>query len=278
MKRFKHMKNILLILSAAAVFGTIRGRRLSVVRYKVYTRKITGKIRLALLSDLHSFNHGHFGKPQEKLTRFIDAAKPDLIMMAGDIADHVIPHDNTKILLRKLGGYPVFYVTGNHEYKSGEICEIKRFFRELGADVLEGVSRKITVGNNKINVCGVDDAIIGMKRFKEQLRHCHWQTDKKLFTIFLTHRPEKIDLYNKLKFDLILTGHCHGGQVRIPRITNGFYAINQGFNPKYVGGLYNIDERGRQNMVVSRGLSKSTRGFPRVFNRPELVIIDVCGE
>ena len=269
------MKNILLLLSAAVVAETIRSRRLSVVRYKVYTNKIKGKIRLALLSDLHSFSHG-IG--QKKLINAIDSAKPDLIMMAGDIADHIIPHTNTKILLRKLGSYPIYYVTGNHEYKSGEIREIKRFFRELGADVLEGVSRKVTVGNNKINVCGVDDAIIGMKRFKEQLRHCHRQMDEKLFTVFLTHRPEKIDLYNKLNFDLILTGHCHGGQVRIPRITNGFYAINQGFNPKYVGGFYNIGEYGDRNMVVSRGLSKSTRGFPRVFNRPELVVVDVCGE
>jgi len=274
----KHMKNILLLLSAAAIAVTLHGRRLSVVRYKVYSSKIKGKIRLALLSDLHSFNHGHCGKPQEKLTRYIDAAKPDLIMMAGDIADHIIPHANTKILLRKLQNYPMFYVTGNHEYRSGEIREIKRFFRELGANVLEGEARKVSVGDNKINVCGVDDAIIGMKRLKEQLRQCYRQTDKRLFTILLTHRPEKIALYNKLKFDLILTGHCHGGQVRIPRITNGIYAINQGFNPKYVGGFYNIGERGSRNMVVSRGLSKSTRGVPRVFNRPELVFIDVCGE
>jgi hypothetical protein len=272
------MKNMLLLLGIGAVAVTLHGRRLSVVRYKVRSRKVKGKIRLALLSDLHSFNHGHCGIPQEKLVRYIDAAKPDLIMMAGDIADHVIPHAHTKVLLRKLGNYPIFYVTGNHEYRSGEIREIKHFFRELGADVLEGVSRKITVGENKINICGVDDAIIGMKRFREQLRHCYWQADKSLFTVLLTHRPEKIALYSQLRFDLILTGHCHGGQVRIPRITNGIYAINQGFNPKYVGGLYNIGERGDRNMVVSRGLSKSTRGFPRVFNRPELVIIDVCGE
>jgi len=269
------MKNILIFAGGMALFALIRGRRLAVVRHNVYTDKINGKIRIALLSDLHSFNHGSYRKPQEKLVRAINDSNPDLIMMAGDIADHVIPHGNTKALLRKLGKYPVFYASGNHEYKSGEIREIKRFFRDLGADVLEGVSRKISVNGNKINVCGVDDAIIGAERFKKQLVNCVSESDPALFTILLTHRPEKADLYRKLGFDLILTGHTHGGQVIIPRFFNGIYAVNQGFLPKYAGGHYEV---GRGDMIVSRGLSKSSRGLPRVFNRPELVIVDVCGE
>jgi hypothetical protein len=271
----KYLKNILVFAGTAALAATLRGRRLATVRYKVYSSKIKGRLRIALISDLHSFNHGSIRTPQEKLIKAIDESNPDLIVMAGDIADHVIPHLNTKILLRKLGKYPVFYVSGNHEYKSGEIREIKRFFRDLGADVLEGVNRKITVRNNKINICGVDDAIIGAERFKKQLLTCADQADMKNFTILLTHRPEKVNLYRKLKFDLILTGHTHGGTVIIPRFFNGIYAVNQGFLPKYAGGMYDV---GRGNMVVSRGLSKSSRGLPRVFNRPELVIVDVWEE
>ncbi|MDR2532902.1 MAG: metallophosphoesterase [Oscillospiraceae bacterium] len=267
----KNMKNILILLSVYAFLAILRGRKLSVVRHKIYTGKIEGKLRLALLSDLHSFSHG---KKQEKLVRAIDDSNPDIILMAGDIADHVIPHGNTKILLRRLGKYPVFYVSGNHEYKSGEIREIKRFFRELGADVLEGVNRKISIGNNMLNISGVDDAIIGAQRFKKQLLNCAAQADMRLFTILLTHRPEKANLYKKLKFDLVLTGHTHGGQVIIPRYFNGIYAVNQGFLPKYAGGHYDM---GCGDMIVSRGLSKSSRGLPRVFNRPELVIVDVCG-
>jgi hypothetical protein len=140
---------------------------------------------------------------------------------------------------------------------------------------LEGVNRKITVRNNKINICGVDDAVIGTERFKAQLLSCASQADMKNFTVLLAHRPEKVNLYRKLKFDLIMTGHTHGGQVIIPRFFNGLYAVNQGFLPKYAGGLYDV---GKGNMVVSRGLSKSSRGFPRIFNRPELVIVDVCEE
>jgi hypothetical protein len=269
------LKNLLVLAGAAALFATLRGRRLAVSRYKIHSSKIKGRLRIALLSDLHSFNHGSLHNPQSKLIKAIDDNNPDLIVMTGDIADHIIPHLNTKILLRKLGKYPVFYATGNHEYKSGEIREIKRFFRDLGADVLEGVNRKITIRGNKLNICGVDDAIIGAERFKAQLLNCANQADMKNFTMLLTHRPEKVNLYRQLKFDLILTGHTHGGTVIIPRFFNGIYAVNQGFLPKYAGGLYDV---GRGNMVVSRGLSKSSRGLPRVFNRPELVIVDVWEE
>jgi hypothetical protein len=268
----KYMKYILAMTAGFALPALLRGRKLATVRYKVHSSKIKGQIRLALLSDLHSFSHG---RGQKKLVHAIDAANPDVILMAGDIADHVIPHLNTKILLRKLGKYPIFYVSGNHEYKSGEIREIKRFFRDLGADVLEGVNRKISVRSNKINICGVDDAVIGAEKFKAQLLNCANQADMKHFTVLLAHRPEKVNMYRKLKFDLIMTGHTHGGQVIIPRFFNGLYAVNQGFLPKYAGGLYDV---GKGNMVVSRGLSKSSRGLPRVFNRPELVIVDVCEE
>ncbi|MCL1822709.1 MAG: metallophosphoesterase [Oscillospiraceae bacterium] len=273
----KTIKNILLFLMGWAMMGIIRGRELSVVRYKIHTGKTNGKIRLVLLSDLHS---NSYGRGQKKLIRAIEAVNPDLILMAGDIADHIIPHANTKILLRKLGDYPCFYVSGNHEFKSGEVREIKHFFRELGADVLEGECRKVNVRGNKINICGVDDAVIGAEKFKKQLLNCAREADSRNYTILLTHRPEKINLYEKLNFNLILTGHTHGGQIRLPHVpsaANGIYAVHQGFKPKYAGGIYNIGESFDNYMVVSRGLSKSTRGIPRIFNRPELVVIDVCG-
>ena len=251
----------------------LRGRKLTVVKYKVETHKIRGRIRLALLTDLHSHSHG---EGQETLVNAIKKHNPDLVLMAGDIADHIIPHDNTKTLLWKLSDsdYPCFYASGNHEYKGGEIRLIKRFFRELGVNVLEGECKIAQKGQNSVNICGVDDAVIGAKRFKQQLRRCYWQADKNLFTILLAHRPEKVEIYKQLKFDLILTGHAHGGQVIIPRFINGIYAIHQGLFPKYAGGLYSV---GDGKMVVSRGLSKSTRGLPRLFNPPELVIIDVYG-
>ncbi|MCL2108120.1 MAG: metallophosphoesterase [Oscillospiraceae bacterium] len=267
------LKKTLITTAAIAAF-VIRSRRLSVVKYEIFSDKVRGKVRLALMADLHSHTHG---KNQRKLIAAIEAHNPDAVLMAGDIADHITPHRNTKILLRELAAkkYPVYYVSGNHEYKGGEIEEIKRFFRRLGANVLEGCCREIIVGDNRLTVCGVDDVVIGAKAFHGQLQNCASRTNRQDFSVLLAHRPEKMNLYAKLHFDLILSGHVHGGQVRIPRITNGIYAIHQGFFPKYVGGLYHVGGNARCKLIVSRGLSKSWRGVPRVFNPPELVIIDI---
>ena len=80
--------------------------------------------------------------------------------------------------------------------------------------------------------------------------------DKETYTILLTHRPELIDVYSQYDFDLVLSGHAHGGQWRIPGILNGLYAPNQGIFPAYAGGLY---EQNGTIMIVSRGLARERR-------------------
>jgi predicted MPP superfamily phosphohydrolase len=96
--------------------------------------------------------------------------------------------------------------------------------------------------------------------------------DLSLYSILLAHRPEHIDQYLNYGFDLVLSGHSHGGQWRIPFILNGLYAPDQGFFPKYAGGKY---EHGSTIHIVGRGLSKNSTRIPRIFNPPELVIIEL---
>ena len=97
-------------------------------------------------------------------------------------------------------------------------------------------------------------------------------TDTGAYTILLAHRPEYYETYCNYSFDLVLCGHAHGGQWRIPYLINGLYAPNQGIFPKYAGGRYDGD---KTTMIVSRGLDIETTWVPRIFNRPELVIIDL---
>ena len=92
------------------------------------------------------------------------------------------------------------------------------------------------------------------------------------YNIILSHRPEYFDTYEAHDYDLALCGHAHGGQWRIPGILNGLYAPNQGMFPKYAGGLYEEDGT---TMIVSRGLARESTRVPRLYNRPELVIIDL---
>ena len=95
--------------------------------------------------------------------------------------------------------------------------------------------------------------------------------DISIYKILLSHRPERIEYYRRFSFDLVLSGHTHGGQIRIPYIINGLFAPNQGFFPKYGGGIYKHD-----NLIhiISRGLSINPIR-PRIFNSPELVVIKI---
>jgi predicted MPP superfamily phosphohydrolase len=107
---------------------------------------------------------------------------------------------------------------------------------------------------------------------KESMKEAFADLDEThLYKILLAHRPENIEYYKNYSFDLILSGHTHGGQVRLPFIMNGLYAPNQGFFPKYAGGIYN---HGTLHHIISRGISVNPL-LPRIFNPPELVVVIV---
>lgn len=243
---------------------------LTVKTYVIETEKLTQPVRIVLITDLHSCL---FGKNQSKLTEKITKQNPDIILMSGDIADDVIPIGGTIDLLEAIADkYPCYYVTGNHEFWSGEVDDIKDVFRSYGVGVLEGENETVTINNQAITICGVDDPEIGEMTFKSQLNSAFEGIEKGSYTILLSHRPERIAEYSVYNCDLVLSGHAHGGQWRIPLILNGLYAPNQGFFPKYAGGLY---EYSQTLMIVSRGLSTYSTKVPRIFNPPELVVIDI---
>ncbi|MEG2571177.1 MAG: metallophosphoesterase, partial [Clostridia bacterium] len=169
--------------------------------------------------------------------------------------------------------YPCYYVSGNHEYWTSGIPKIKSELRNAGVIVLEGDCKTLKIDTQYINICGVDDpTYIGKYATVEQIKTVDAAADNKLFTILLSHRPELFDEYAKCDFDLVLSGHAHGGQWRIPGILNGLYAPGQGLFPKHAGGQYAM---GDNLMIVSRGLARGGNVIPRIFNRPELVIIDL---
>ena len=263
----KKKKIILLFCFLFIVLGfSALHLNLKTVYYKVSSPKIKEPLRILFLSDLHS---SQFGESQKELLKCIEKQNPDIILLGGDIADDIRPHDNTKIVLQSIGKkYPCFYVTGNHEFWSGEIEIIKEMFLENNIKILEGKAEAIS----SITICGVDDPEIGEEAFFKQIETASSEASPNSFIVFMSHRPEYIDIYKKYNFDLILSGHAHGGQWRIPYLLNGFYAPNQGFFPKYAGGNYSIDDK---TFIVGRGLAKWTVSIPRIFNPPELVVIDL---
>ncbi len=261
---------IALVLLAVAAFDF----RLKVVHYNIKTDKIAKPVRIALLTDLHSQD---FGDNQAELFDLLETENPDAVLLAGDIFDDVIPHDNCILTLELLAArYPCYYVSGNHEYWSNQIDELKQIVRDNQITILEGETAQFEINGEVIEISGVDDPDIdkyttGKRSFAEQLTGViSYKTDN--YHILVTHRPELIDSYLKGHFDLMVAGHAHGGQWRIPYLLNGLYAPNQGLFPKYAGGRFDFGEK---VFIVSRGLTHTSTRVPRIFNRPELVIIDL---
>ena len=238
---------------------------LRTVRYTLVSRKVSKKVRIVQISDLHSCS---YGKDMKNLINAVDAAEPDIIVLTGDIFDNRTDNKNSDTLLKAIAQkYPCYYVPGNHEHRTGEIENIKKLFSSYGVFVLAGEGKPAMANGERIYVCGADEAS-EEQAFRRQLVRLNGEKDDSAFTVLMSHRPEKVGYYNLCNFDLVLCGHAHGGQVRIPYLLNGLYAPGQGVFPKYAGGEYKLDNG---VMIVSRGLAKSN--VPRIFNTPEVVKI-----
>ncbi len=234
--------------------------------------KIGSPVRFALVTDLHSC---YYGKDQSQLIRMIDKEKPDAILLSGDIFDDRLGQKNARIFIEGVADrYPCFYVTGNHEFWSKKEDEVKEFLASKGVTVLEGNARNISINGNDIDICGVDDpTYMTESEWEERLDGADKESNSENYRILLSHRPEKVEAYKKYDFDLILCGHAHGGQWRIPFTKRGVAAPNQGLLPAYVDGLYELDNGSK--MIVSRGLARERMPYPRFFNHPEVVIIEM---
>ena len=261
---------VLAVLIVLAVSGL--DQRMIVRRYTVASDKIEKPVRLAVLTDFHGCD---YGPGAQRLLASIEAEGPDLVLLVGDIYDDEMPWDASDALVTALAArWPTYYVTGNHEYWSEEIDEICRRVSAAGATVLDMDCRTVEVNGQRLSICGVPDpyAMVysGAPETPEQLARAMSQAEPGAFTLLLAHRPEMIEAYAAAGFDLVVSGHAHGGQVRLPGLLNGLYAPNQGFLPRYAGGEYRV---GNTTLIVSRGLARESTRVPRVFNPPELVII-----
>ena len=228
------------------------------------------EIRIALITDLHSC---YYGKNQNWLVRRIEKEKPDIVILGGDILDNRLSDENAHLLVEQVcSKYPTYYVSGNHEYWSGGIDEMKDYLKDTGVKVLEGDCDTISFGNSTLDICGIDDpTYLRNDEWEDQIRSAYDKTEDSHVKILVSHRPERVSTYEKYDFDPILTGHAHAGQFRIPFVNKGLLAPDQGFMAKYVSGIYELSNG--SIMEVSRGLARETTPLPRFFNHPEVVIL-----
>lgn len=266
----------LLLLGGAALAAAAFREKLVLKTYPIRSPKISAPVKLLQISDLHS---SLYGEKQSELISLTDKLAPDAILLTGDILDNRVPNVNALTYLKYVGKrYSCFYVSGNHEIYTGFLSEIKQLLCSFGITVLEGESKSVILNGQSITLSGIDDPYICIDKkgrlWEDQLEECANSLNENEFSVLLSHRPEPVSSYTETDFDLILSGHAHGGQVIIPGMINGLYAPHQGMLPKYAGGKYVLDNG--SVMIVSRGLSKYVR--PRVFNRPEAVLITLLPE
>lgn len=260
---------VLAILVALALIAL--DERLILRTYTVASPKLTAEVRLAVVTDFHSSDNA------EEVAAMVASCAPDAVLLVGDLFDDDTanrPTERTLSLMRQLSAqYPCYYVSGNHEAWTGEMDALYQQTEEAGVTVLRMSSGILTVRGQRIALCGIPDpyemVFSGAPDTEEQIRQAMENVDSADFTVLLAHRPELLAKYAQFPFDLVVSGHAHGGQVRIPGVLNGLYAPNQGWFPKLAGGAYTQDGT---TLIVSRGLAVRTR-LPRIFNRPEVVLV-----
>lgn len=229
-------------------------------------------VKCVLITDLHSC---YYGDKQSTLVDMVKEQDPDLIFLCGDIFDDKKDNVNTKIFLNQAVQIcPCYYVSGNHEYWSNEYDSFFAYLNLIGVHSLRGTTETILLNGKRISISGVDDPdFVPFDSWNEQLLEASYGVPDDAYSILLTHRPELAEVYTAYDFDLILAGHAHCGQVRIPFLNVGLYTPNQGFFAKYVNGLYELKEG--QYMIVSRGLARESTPLPRYFNNPEIVVFEI---
>ncbi len=230
--------------------------------------------KILQISDLHN---KEFGRKQNKIVAKIEKIEPDIIVITGDLIDS--NNTNIKIAMelidRAINVAPVYYVSGNHEAWSGSYDDLKSKLENSGVVVLENQKIKVFNDNDSIEIIGLADPSFIKSDWLEyggnvETRNLlntltEGSTD---FKILLSHRPELFDIYSNSNVNLILSGHAHGGQFRLPFI-GGLIAPDQGFFPKLTEGIHTSNDT---SMIISRGLGNSIIPV-RILNRPELIVV-----
>lgn len=231
--------------------------------------------RIAHVSDLHN---AQMGEGNENLLAMLREAKPDMIAITGDIIDsRKLDMDIALDFIREAVKIaPCYYVSGNHEGRLDDYNVMKVQMGTAGVTVLEDAAVQITRGGESITLLGLHDpSFHGVykpenieKLADTQLTELY--TNENEFTVMLFHRPSYFEIYADHGVDLVLAGHMHGGQFRLPFL-GGLYTPSHGFFPEYDAGLYTQDDT---TMLVSRGIGNSA--FPLRFNnRPEVILIEL---
>ena len=277
-KKFIVLAAIVAILILLIIWIAYGNTDLEIYKYNVKSEDIPSEFdnfRIVQISDLHN---AEFGENNEKLLLMLKQADADIIAITGDMIDSRNTDVDVAISFaqKAVNIAPVYYVNGNHESRVlGEYEKLKQGLTDTGVTILENSSADITIGDETISLIGINDPTFRMElvddTMEQNIAHqlVNVIPDNDNYKVLLAHRPEYFDVYAG-NVDLVLSGHAHGGQFRIPFI-GGLVAPGQGFFPEYYEGSH-IKEN--TEMIVSRGIGNSIIPF-RINNKPEIIVAEL---
>lgn len=257
---------------------------IEVTKYTITSEKIPPSFdgyKILQLSDLHDIS---YGKNNSKLIKKIEEVTPDIIVMTGDMVNSdTKSFDKFYSFAKEISkNYKCYYIMGNHEMRlpNKSQSEINRKLTSLGINILS--NRKTTISNeyDSITLYGLHQPISTYKNALKNNKEADFSlkdmqrtlslTNDNTFNILLSHSPFDFDIFAEWGADLVLSGHVHGGLIRLPFL-GGLLSPERTFFPKYDSGEYSI---GDSTMIVSRGLGNGTINL-RVFNNPEICVIEL---
>ena len=264
---------ILIIITALIMWGN---KALETNTYIIESDKISRSFdsyRIAQVSDLHNTQ---IGKDNKRLINALKAGQPDIIVVTGDIIDSMFTNVDVAVnfMEQAVEIAPCYYINGNNESRIPDEYErLKSELIKINVTILENDSIKLSKNVDYITLSGINDPVFYADIVRPNLTETtikNAKPDDDSYTILLSHRPELFELYVKYDFDLVFSGHAHGGQFRLPYI-GGLFAPHQGFFPEYDSGLFTEQNT---NMLISRGVGNSVFPF-KINNRPEIIIAEL---
>jgi predicted MPP superfamily phosphohydrolase len=279
-KRRRHPLRTLLILAALIVLGGLFFRwdnhSLQVTEFSPAFADLPAGFdgcRIVVLSDLHG---AEFGEGNADLFEAVAEQDPDYIFYLGDLEDRYrgpAPGYAEEVADGLSAIAPVYYVTGNHEWAIGDVPALKKRLEAHGMTVLDNRYVKLERGGDTLVLAGIDDPNgYADQMTPEELAAQIYANEGDPFWLLLAHRNDRFaDEYSLLGADLVLSGHGHGGIIRLP-FTDGLLSTDRTLFPSYTAGLY---EENGSVLFVTRGLGNSGPSF-RLFNRPEVAVVTLC--
>ncbi len=276
-RRSKLVKNLVAVglivaLPLALILST--SNRLTVSKYTVTNKKIPASFDGYVIVQLSDLHNAYFGDEQEKIISEINDLDPDMILFTGDMVNR--DHFDYDCLQQLIDGIasaaPIYAITGNHELDGGteELAKLIEFYNDNDVIYIEGASMDIPSPDNNSS----EKIVLTGQTMDSNDKGHFWidtsatASDETQYNVLLNHYSNNFDAVSTMGYDLVFSGHTHGGIIRLPFV-GGLFANNFTLFPKYDGGVF---ERNGSTLISSRGLSDSV-AIPRIGNPPDLVAV-----